>query len=474
MRKTFMGVKLRALRAERGMSQIALAHALALSPSYLNQLEQNQRPLTVSVLLKLNKALGIDIQQFSEDEEARLMGGLREALADVAEPISLPELQEVASQMPAVGRAITTLHRRNLELQEQLEMMSLRWGDGRADMAHPVVAMPFEVVRDFFFAHQNYFDPLDRAAEAWAMQAQTQGQTQGQGLSAWLVARLASHGVTVQMTEGAAQGKRQFDHQSRFLRLAAHLDTAQQAFQMGTQLALLEHAHLMDGLIDTPALGRDVAARKLARIGLANYFAGALLLPYGVFLQAAEALRYDIDLLQQRFGVGFETVCHRLSTLQRLGAPGVPFFFVRVDRAGNISKRQSATHFHFSRTGGTCPLWNVYEAFGQSDHILAQLASMPDGRRYLWIAQSVSRGQRGYGSPRRTFSIGLGCDIRHAHRLVYAKGLNLQDPEASTPIGMGCKVCERDQCPQRAFPYVGRALEVDENQSRFAPYGFAA
>ncbi|KAF1048369.1 MAG: HTH-type transcriptional regulator PrpR [Xylophilus sp.] len=219
-----------------------------------------------------------------------------------------------------------------------------------------------------------------------------------------------------------------------------------------------------------PELADDAASRALARIGLANYFAGALLLPYGAFLRAAEALRYDIDLLGQQFGVGFETVCHRLSTLQRPEAPGVPFFFVRVDRAGNISKRQSATHFHFSRTGGTCPLWNVYEAFGQPGRILRQLARMPDSHTYLWIARVVSHRTGGYGALQQEFSIGLGCDIRHASRLVYAKGLDLRDPEAATPIGMGCKVCERERCLQRAFPYVGRPLEVDENQSRIAPY----
>ena len=208
----------------------------------------------------------------------------------------------------------------------------------------------------------------------------------------------------------------------------------------------------------------------MARIGLANYFAGALMLPYTRFLQDAESLRHDIERLGMRFGVGFETVCHRLSTLQRPGAPGIPFFFVRVDRAGNISKRQSATHFHFSRTGGTCPLWNVYEAFAQPERILPQIARMPDGRRYLWIARAVTRGAQGYGSPRKTFSIGLGCDIRHAPRLVYAKGLNLNEPDADTPIGMGCKVCEREHCAQRAFPFLGRPLVIDENQSRFAPY----
>jgi len=465
MKKTFIGVKLRRLRAERGLSQIALAHALGLSPSYLNQLEQNQRPLTVSVLLKVNRALGVDIQEFSEDEEAWLIAGLRQALADAAEPIALPELQEVAAQMPALGRAVLALYRRHLEAMERNEMLSLRLGDGRSDAVAPV-AMPFEVVRDFFFAHQNYFDQLDRAAETLAAEADTHDER----LADWLIHRLERHGVRVDWTDDAQNSKRSFSPQRKTLQ---RLEASQQAFQLGAQLALLEQAETIDRLIDVPQLAEDLASRKLARIGLANYFAGALLLPYGAFLAAAESLRYDIELLEQRFGVGFETVCHRLSTLQRLGAPGVPFFFVRVDRAGNISKRQSATHFHFSRTGGTCPLWNVYEAFGHPDRILSQLSSMPDGRRYLWVSRSISRGQRGYGSPRRTFSIGLGCDIRHASRLVYAKGLDLQDPEAATPIGMGCKVCERERCPQRAFPYVGRALDVDENLSRLTPYGFA-
>lgn len=466
MKKTFMGVRLRKLRAERGMSQVALAHALGLSPSYLNQLEQNQRPLTVSVLLKISRVLGVDIQQFSEDEEARLVAGMREALADAPEPIALPELQEVASQMPALGRALIALHRRNLAAQEQLETMAVRMGDDRSDLAAPR-AMPFEVVRDFFFANQNYFDEIDRKAEALASESGVTGPL----LVEWLVLRLSrQHKIRVTSTD-EHDGKRLFDPAKRVLRLAAALEPAQQVFQLATQLALVEHKALIDSLVAAPPFLEDAPARHLARVGLANYFAGAMLLPYTAFLQAAEQLRYDIDLLAQQFGVGFETVCHRLSTLQRPGAPGVPFFFIRVDRAGNISKRQSATHFHFSRTGGTCPLWNVYEAFAQRGRILPQLARMPDGRTYLWIARTVSSRQGGYGSAHREFSIGLGCDVRHAPRLVYARSLNVNDPQAATPIGMGCKVCERTGCLQRAFPFVGRRLDVDENASRFAPYG---
>ncbi len=469
MAKTFMGVKLRRLRSERGMSQIALAHALGISPSYLNQVEQNQRPLTVSLLLKLNRALGVDIQQFSEDEEARLIAALREALADAPEPVSLPELKEVATQMPVLGRAIVTLYRRNLDAAAQLEAMALRMGDDRTDAAPAARAMAFEAVRDFFFAHQNHFDVLDRAAEALAEQAGHEGAA----LAPWLARRLLEqHHVRLVACDGAGDGKRQYDPSSRTLRLSRALDVGQQAFQMATQLALLEADTLIEGLTRAAPFAGDMPTVRLARIGLANYFAGALLLPYGPFLSAAEALRYDIDLLGQRFAVGFETVCHRLSTLQRPSEPGVPFFFVRVDRAGNISKRQSATHFHFSRAGGTCPLWNVYEAFAQPGRVLPQLARMPDGRTYLWIARTVtSAPSRGYGSPGKMFSIGLGCDARHASRLVYAKGLDLADPDAATPIGMGCKVCERTECPQRAFPYVGRTLDVNENVSGFAPYG---
>lgn len=466
-----MGVRLRRLRAERGLSQVALAQTLGLSPSYLNQIEQNQRPLTVSVLLKISRALGVDVQQFSEDEETRLVAEMREALADNpgGEAVALPELREVAAQMPAVGRALLALHKRHADAMAQLETMATELGDGRGGF-EPARPMPFEVVRDFFFAHQNHFDLLDRAAEALAAEARGAGGP----LAEWLLQRLMQrHGVRVVPTEDSADGsQRRYDPASRVLRLASGLEPGQQAFQLATQLALLEQDAAIQQLIAVPEFA-DGPAHALARIGLANYFAGALLLPYGPFLQAAEALRYDIDLLARRFGVGFETVCHRLSTLQRVGAPGVPFFFIRVDRAGNISKRQSATHFHFSKTGGTCPLWNVYEAFAQPGNILTQLARMPDGRAYLWIARSVAHGQRGYGSPRKTFAIGLGCDVRHATRLVYSKGLDLQDAEVPTPIGMGCKVCERAACPQRAFPFVGRPLDVNENESRFTPYGVA-
>lgn len=471
MKKAFMGVRLKRLREERRMTQQALASAIGLSLSYLNQIENNQRPLTVPVLLKLNAAFGIDVQLFSEDDEARLIGDLKEALSDpvLGESISTAELREVAGNMPAVARALVSLHRRYRRALEQSAALAARLGDDRQDRASLPVSTPFEEVRDFFYARHNYIAELDEEAEKITREAELPVGN----MAAALIERLSQqHGIRVVAAAadgGPSDAQRSFDRGAGVLRLSPRLRSGQQAFQIATQLAFLEQRAVIDALVEGGEFA-DEESRRLARIGLANYFAGALILPYTAFRDMAEACRYDIDLLGQRFGVGFETACHRLSTLQRPGARGVPFFFIRVDRAGNISKRQSATDFHFSRIGGTCPLWNVYEAFSQPDRILTQLARMPDERTYLWVARAVSHGQGGYHAPRKTFAIALGCDLQHAGRLVYSDGLDLTNPMAATPIGAGCRICERPNCPQRAFPPVGRALHVDENRSAFAPY----
>ena len=466
MRKAYMGVRLRRLREERSLKQVELAQALGISPSYLNQLEQNQRPLTVPILLKLNAAFGIDVQLFSEDEEARLITDIRDAVADSGETIALAELRELAANMPAVGRTLVALHQRYRDAIERGDVMAAQLGDDWTMGAR--ARQPFEQVRDFFYARHNHVELLDEAAERIYRDAGLSPRTVHAGLIAWLKRK---HDVEVVIDDdGTAQ--RRFDPASGMLRLSADLLPGQQVFQMATQLAFLELGEAIGRLTANNIL-IDEEARRLTRIGLASYFAGALMLPYGAFLAAAEAERYDVERLAEIFGVGFETICHRLSTLQRPGARGVPFFFVRVDRAGNISKRQSATDFHFSRVGGTCPLWKVYEAFAQPGRVLRQIAQMPDGRTYLWVARTVTSGGGGFGKPGKTFAIGLGCDIRHAGQLVYSRGLDISDPSAATPIGAGCKVCERPACPQRAFPPIGRTLAIDENRAAPVPYPVA-
>ncbi|GBG03725.1 XRE family transcriptional regulator [Azospira sp. I13] len=473
MKKTFMGVRLKRLREERGLTQVALARALELSPSYLNQLEQNQRPLTVPVLLKLNAVFGVDVQLFSEDDEARLISDLQDATRDNpdGEQISLAEIRELAANMPAVARTLLRFSKRQRESLEREEAWAARLGLDRNELV-AVKPMPFEEVRDFFYARHNHVAEVDEFAERLAAAWLLRPGEAADGLEQRL-----SHAHGVRVVKGSwgsgdsppSEVQRFFDPTQKLLTLSPHLTVGQAAFQMATQLAFLEAMPLIDAQVQQGAFSSD-DARRLARIGLANYFAGALILPYQQFLQQAEQLRYDIELLGRSFGVGFETTCHRLSTLQRPNARGVPFFFIRVDRAGNISKRQSATDFHFSRIGGTCPLWNVYEAFAQPGRVLTQLASMPDGRAYLWVAHATSSGYGGFGTPSKTFSVGLGCDLRHAERLVYSQGLNLKRSEGFTPIGAGCKVCPRNNCPQRAFPPTGNPLLVDENRRGFSPY----
>ncbi|MDR3351723.1 MAG: short-chain fatty acyl-CoA regulator family protein [Zoogloeaceae bacterium] len=463
-----MGVRLKRLREERGLTQAALARALGLSPSYLNQLEQNQRPLSVPVLLKLNAVFGIDVQRFSDDDEVRLVAGLRELFSDTSaeEAVSFTEMQELAANMPGIARMLMRMGRRQRDILEREEILAASLGRESGDRPDRPAPQPYEEVRDFFYDCHNYIDPIDTLAEC----ASVDWGLTPRNLPERLEARLARHDVRVlRLEEAEGETLRRFDPEQRVLWLSPRLHAGQMSFQMATQLAFLEADAALEALVGRARLSSE-EARQLLRIGLANYFAGALILPYRPFLAAAERLGYDIERLAHDFGVGFETVCHRLSTLQREQESGVPFFFVRVDRAGNISKRQSATDFHFSRIGGSCPLWNLYEAFAQPGRILTQLATMPDGRAYLWIARTVRHGHAGYDAPGKTFAIGLGCDIRHAGRLVYSRGLDLLRTEAFTPIGAGCKLCPREQCAQRAFPTIGASLLIDENHSRFTPY----
>ncbi|MEW5713777.1 MULTISPECIES: short-chain fatty acyl-CoA regulator family protein [Pseudomonas] len=475
MRKTFMGIRLRTLREQRGLTQAGMADALQLSPSYLSQLEHDQRPLTVAVLLRLKQVFDMDVQLFSESDEMRLSAELRETLATLpgAGSIVDTEIQALAQQMPAIGKALLQLHRRCQSAEERL-------GELAHDAAVGSTVPPYEEVRDYFYGRRNHVVELDALAESLHHDWQLDNSCADSSLdlstriATGLNQRLAkAHGVRlVPVPDHSAEGNealRDYDPQTRTLRVPARMPARRLAFHLATQLAFLEAGELIHQLADDGQFSSD-DARALGRMGLAGYFAGALLLPYTAFLNAAEALRYDVELLAQRFDVSFETVCHRLSTLQRPDQRGIPFFFVRVDRAGNVSKSQSATDFHFSRTGGTCPLWNVYEAFSQPRRTLTQVAQTPDGRSYLWIARAVLQQSGGYNAPARSFAIGLGCDLRHAARTVYSKGLSLDDPDAATPIGPGCKVCDRKNCIQRAFPPLGQKLRVNENLRYVVPY----
>lgn len=464
--KIFIGPKVRTLREQRGLNLDACARDLGLSPSYLSQIETNQRPVTARVLIALSRAFGLDPKEFDSDEESRLIADLREATADLGLGVpmpALPELKLAAATAPTLARQFLALHRAFRALDERLLRVDETVGIRSAEA--PTTLTPYQEVRDFFHYRDNYVDELDVAGEALATEI-------GLGSDVPPIPVLESaladrFGVRTSHVPLAPGLMRSFDPSQRVVSLARNLPEPTRTFQLATQLAELA---LADGIESVLAATRfnSPGAAAVARIGLANYAAGAIVMPYRDFLAAANETRHDIERLQRRYGASFEQICHRLSTLQRPGVRGVPFYFVRVDQAGNITKRHSSTRFQFARFGGACPLWNVHEAFGHPGRILVQIAEMPDGVRYLCIGRSIVKRSGTYLQPNRQYAIGIGCELAHADKLVYSNGLSLDSPPV--PIGVSCRICERTQCHQRAFPPLDRPLVIPANERGVVPY----
>ena len=476
-RKLFIGPRVRRLREQHGLSQTALAERLALSLSYVSQIESNQRPVTASVLLRLAEAFGGDMSQFADETDKRVLGELDCALQDRtlrASPVPAAQLARMVEQAPELVEAFLLLYQRHQHLKdEHAETIDRFYGEvGGEARKGPLAPLPHEEVRDHFNRRNNYMDGLDRLAEALAADARLRPGERAAPLRERMRAECGIEVVvTDEMRDGA--GLRRYEPSRRRLWVAAHLSDAQQAFQIATQYALVAQREAIEAEVRDGAYS-DAATQGLARQGLAHYFAGATVLPYEQVIAAARQSRNDIEWLQQQFHVGFETVCHRLSTLQRPSRRGVPFYFVRIDQAGNISKRQSATAFHFAQHGGACPLWQVHEAFSQPGRILTQVAEMPDGARFFGIARTIERGGGRYQARRKLFAIGLGCELSHARELVYADGLDVAAPRGVVPIGPGCRVCPRTDCVQRAFPPAGKALVADPDVESLVSYRFEA
>lgn len=459
LQKLYAGAKLRELRGRVGCTQKLFAQRLGVSLPYLNQMENNNRPVSTTVVLALAQEFGFDVTELQAGDEARLVSDMREALADPVfsgTPPAMTDLRLAASNAPALARAFLDLHTAYRQNHERLA--SLDEALGREDSK--LQASPWEEVRDFFHYCDNYFDAVDRAAERLVQTAQNDVEVAARKA-------LADLGVEIIETQGGAI--RQYAPKTRVLSLSAKAAPATQRFQLLLQLALIQQENLLEATLDLARFQSD-QARAIAKVGLANYFAGAALMPYGAFLEAAQSTRHDLERLADRFGASIEQVAHRLSTLQRPGAKGIPFFFVRVDPAGTITKRHSATTLQFARFGGACPLWNVHSAFETPGRWLRQLAQTPDGVQYFCLARDVSKPGGAWGIPTRRYAIGLGCEVKHVSAVVYADHLKTDAPDAFEPIGISCRICERDACPHRSVPPLERQLRVDPNERGMLPY----
>lgn len=447
-----------------------MAEELDVSPSYLNLMERNQRPITVQVLIRLTDVYGVDPRDFMEPEGEQSVAEMEQILTDpLFRDAAVPraEMRDAAEHSPALLAAMVRLYRAYASVREAGEAGVFASAD--PDRAESLLAeSPIDRIRSILQDARNHFPELDAAAEAFATDLPA-GRELFFALSDHLRAR---HGIRVRALPLEVMGDRLrwYDHHRRQLMISEVMDQPGRTFQAAYQLALSEFGDLLDEAAARLAAGDDLS-RKLLRITLANYFAGAAMMPYGRFQEAAEVLGYDAEVLAARFGASFEQVAHRLTTLARPNARGVPFFLVRVDNAGNVSKRFSSGRFPFAHSGGTCPLWNIHAAFADPGRILTQVVELTDGSQWFSIARTVRRAITPWGAIEPRFAIGLGCEIKYARRLVYAKRLDLNALDA-TPIGVNCRLCDRPACPQRAAPPALRPLIVDETMRTVSPFTF--
>jgi predicted transcriptional regulator/transcriptional regulator with XRE-family HTH domain len=462
-RKLYVGPQLRRLRRERGRTQAEMAAELGVSASYVNLIERNQRPVSADLLVALARVFDFDLSRMGGAETDAIFGDLARAFADPLfqeAGVTREDAFELAAGNPVLGAAVASLFRAWRAAEDEITEARIAGNRATDD--------PVEEARTFLHAHRNHFPEIDEAGERIAAE-----KGEG-GLFDALAARFQrEHRLRVRVlpADVMAGAWRRLNRHSGEVAVSEALDLASRVFNLALQLALIEQGSAIDRLVNQGKFSAD-AGRRLARAALANYAAAAIMLPYGPFLAAANDLSYDVEALGRRFGASFEQVAHRLTTLRRDGAEGVPFFFLRVDAAGNVSKRFSGDIFPFARYGGSCPLWTVHEAFRTPRRIITQIIELPDQSRYFSIARTVVSGAGGYGAPHIERVVVVGAALKDAGRLVYAKGVDL-DAAPASPVGVTCRLCERPDCAARAHPPLRRRLIVDEHRRLAAPFSFA-
>ena len=464
-RRLYAGPRLRRLRRDLGLTQADMAADLEISASYVALLERNHRPMTADLLVRLATTYNVDVGALAgdgADEATRLQAVLRDPIFS---GIDLPALEaaDVATNSPGVTEALLRLY--TTYQHEQLALAD-RAAEAHVGAASAEAADPVDESRAFLAARRNCFPGLDDAAERLARAVE-----EHESLAGYLKAR---HGLRTRRLppERMVGSIRRLDRHGKQVLLSDGLDAASQKFQLALQVAYLEMGAEIGEVLATGAFTTD-SGERLTRRALASYAAAALLMPYTAFARAAEARGYDVEALARQFGASFEQTAHRLTTLQKPGHERVPFFFIRVDPAGNVSKRLDGAGFPFARHGGGCPLWSVHTAFRTPREIVTQWLELPDGQRFFSIARTVTAGGGGFGAPRADRAIALGCAAEHAGRLIYTQGPAGGGAEAATPIGVTCRLCQRTECAARSEPPIGRQILADDIRRTSLPFGFS-
>ncbi|MCO5090047.1 short-chain fatty acyl-CoA regulator family protein [Bosea sp. (in: a-proteobacteria)] len=449
-----IGGRIKRLRRQRKISQAALAEALGISPSYLNLIEHNRRRMTVALLFKAASYFGVEPGEFAESEEPRLAGDLMELFGDdlFADcDLTNQDIGDLATSNPAVGRAVMRLYDRyrSLNSVSSPAKAQIETGD----------SVTTDAVSDFLQEKANYFPDLEVAAERIRRDIDSASDSFEHGLRTYLHNVFGLQWKLASLPPGMTR-KVDADHGEILTTDLLPAETA--AFTVSQHLGRLAAGNAIQQLIAEASLPEE--AEPVARNALSAYFAAALMMPYEPFLQACKETRYDIERISRRFRASFEQVCHRMTTLQRPGRTGVPLHLVRTDIAGNISKRFSLSGIHIPRHSGACPRWNVYGAFLNPDRINVQISQMPDGQRFFCIAKAVTKGGYRHNEPKRHLSIGLGCHISFAGELVYSDGVDVANMDLAVAIGVGCRICSRTGCAQRAHPVAGHRMTINESE----------
>jgi len=469
-RSVFMGPRLRRLRRDQGLTQNDMAADLEISPSYVALLERNQRPVTADMLLRLARTYKIDIADLAGDGGADHLARLQAVLKDpMFADLDMPtlEVSDVATSFPSITEAFLRLYTAYRE--EQLALAD-RGGPGAAESfagQNLDANDPVAEVRRFLAARRNNFATLDDAAERLVQVAS--------GQSGFIERLKIRHNLTVRYLppDVMVGSVRRLDRHRRQILLDDSLDTASLNFQLAQQLAYLE----MENEINAAVEDGHFAAKSgelLARRALAGYAAAALIMPYSAFAKATETRQYDLEALARQFGTSFEQTAHRVTTLQRPGQEKVPFFLIRVDPAGNVSKLLDGAGFPFARHGGACPLWSVHRVFNTPRQIVTQWLELPDGQRFFSIARTVTAGGGAFGAIRVERAIAIGCAAEHASQLIYTREGQGPNAEEPTPIGVACRVCHRPRCAARSAPPIGREILPDDFRTSSVPFGFSA
>jgi predicted transcriptional regulator/DNA-binding XRE family transcriptional regulator len=469
-RKIFAGPRVRRVRNGLGLTQTAMAEALEISPSYLNLIERNQRPLTVQLLLKLSSVYKVDLDEL-QGEPGGSASQLREVFADPLLAGEIPaeqELLEVAEAAPNAANGIIRLYRAYREQAARLsDLAELLSREGHLP-ALTGARLPLDEVRDRLERRPNFFAVIEDAAEAFYARL-APGDDLAGALKTWL---RNEHAIFVRTLPVHAMPnlRRRYDRHTTRLFLSERLSPFDQLQELATEAVLL--ALRSEILRELEALALSTPeGKRIARFQLARYAAHALMMPYAAFLAAAQRLRYDVDGLRSRFGVSYDQAASRLTSLQRPGATGIPFFLMEIDIAGHRLRKAGAQGFPQARFGGGCPKLGVHAAFAQPGQILVDSVEMPDGASYLTMSRTIEGPQTSFGERVRRTALLLGCDLAFRDDVVYGQAVA---PASQPPVAIGaaCRLCERQGCLSRAEPPITKPLGLDEMATGLSVFDF--